>query len=185
MLIHHRAALRLSTGCSSTAMPIADANFLSADVAEVNAVDTPGGKFFDSIVDTGGISNVMPDSAVPRYDVVESNGSKSGQIFMSASGGKMPNQGQKIFPTVSQEGNVFDVVFQVAEVSKALLSVGEICDSDDGANYVVFTESGGYIAQPSQGCTTAFHRMGAKGAYLMRTWVPDLLGPSGGFARQG
>ena len=85
---------------------------------------------------------------------------------------------------MSQEGNVFNAVFQVADVSKALLSVGEICDSDDGENFVVFTRNGGYIAQPAQGCTTAFHRTGTKGAYLMRTWVPDPA-HTGDFARQG
>ena len=77
----------------------------------------------------------------------------------------MPNQGQKTLTVVTEEGNQFGMTYQVADVAKALTSVGAICDIGDGNNFVVFNRTGGNIASPGIGTTTASSRAGRGGAY--------------------
>ena len=136
----------------------------------------------ETVVDSGATSSVIPPAEAPAYEIQESPGSRAGQIFSSASGGKMANQGQKKSQILTEEGKSFGMTYQVADVSKGLTSVGSICDTGDGENFVVFNRHGGYIASPSTGTTTAFTRAGRGGAYLLRMWVPN---PEEGFAWQG
>ena len=94
----------------------------------------------------------------------------------------MPNQGQKKFAVESNEGDQFSMTYQVADVQKGLTSVGSVCDSGDGENFVVFTRTGGYIASPQLGTTTNITRTGKGAPYLMTQWVNR---QQPGFGRQG
>ena len=83
----------------------------------------------------------------------------------------MTNQGQQKVNCVSNDGDAFGITYQIAEVPKALTSVGSICDAGDGENFVMFSRTGGYIASPQLGTVTSFTRS-AKGAlYLFSQWV--------------
>ena len=126
----------------------------------------------DTILDTGATSNVMSSSEVPSVPIEDSPGSLAGQIFTSASGGKMPNQGQKRFTFETTEGDTFGITYQIADVANGLTSVGAVCDSGDGGNFVVFTKTGGYIASPQLGTTTSFSRAGRGAPYLLSHWIP-------------
>ena len=56
--------------------------------------------------------------------------------------------------------------YQVAEVTKALCSVGQMCDQ---GNVLVFTSTGGYIHHPATQKKTRFAREGKM--YVLNTWV--------------
>ena len=151
---------------------------------QINAVSEGEGKWYriEAVRDTGATQSVIAPNEVPSVPIQDSLGSKAGQVFTSASGGRMPNQGQKMFAVESNEGDQFSMTYQVADVQKGLTSVGSICDSGDGENFVVFTRTGGYIASPQLGTTTKFSRTGKGAPYLMTQWVNR---QQPGFGRQG
>ena len=147
-----------------------DLHFLDSVSNMINAVESNSDYYeMETVLDSGATASVISKEEAPAVAIQESPGSRSGQVFSSASGGKMPNQGQKSLNVVTDEGHNFGMVYQVADVAKGLTSVGHICDAADGNNFVVFTRTGGYIASPSTGCTTAFSRKDKGGAYLLRT----------------
>ena len=63
--------------------------------------------------------------------------------------------------------------YQVADVTKALCSVGQVCDLD---NVLVFTKTGGFIHNLATKRRTPFPREGKM--YMLHTWVKN--GPGGG-----
>ena len=56
--------------------------------------------------------------------------------------------------------------YQVANVTKALCSVGQVCDQ---GNVLVFTQSGGFIHNMASKRNTKFAREGKM--YVLNTWV--------------
>ena len=63
-----------------------------------------------------------------QEDVLEdSPGSPSGQRFLMGDGGTIANLGQKSL-NYSDDGNDLRSVFQIAAVTRPLMSVGKICD---------------------------------------------------------
>ena len=158
-------------------------NCLAVDQAQVHHLNSGGGQFVETVIDSGSTAHVMSDKDVAAYRAVDSPGSKAGQVFLSASGGRMANKGVKHLPVHTQEGDKFGLSYQIAEVSKCLTSVGELCDAADGSNFVVFHKTGGYIASPAAGTMTQFERAPNGGAYLLKVWVPDPA--DGSFPRQG
>ena len=83
-------------------------SYLSSDhVSEIQAV-TGGVASHDcheTIVDSGATSSVINPQELAAHTVVPSDGSRSGQVFASASGGKMPNLGKKQFEVLTDEGS--------------------------------------------------------------------------------
>ena len=159
-------------------------NYLSCDQDTAYSINQDGGQFLETVMDSGATSSVISAKDVVKYPPQESVGSRAGQVFLSASGGRMKNEGEKYMPIITEEGHRFGMTYQVAPVSKGLTSVGEMCDEGNGDNFVVFHKGGGYIACPGAGTVTAFERSAKNGAYLLRVWVPDPVSDRD-FARQG
>ena len=113
----------------------------------------------------------------PEVRVEESPGSRRGQVYMSASGERIPNLGQQNIDFITDEGRPLRGQYQVAEVNRALLSVGKICDNN---KRVIFGKNGGAILCLKTGRTTSFLRQ--NGVYLLNMWVKK--GDSS-FMRQG
>ena len=85
------------------------------------------------VLDSGAGTHVVNRRAIPGYEVMESALSKAGAAFVGADGGRIANHGESLLKIVSEDskGNKHHITsnFQVADVTKALWSVGLICDS--------------------------------------------------------
>ena len=99
---------------------------------------------------------------------------------MSASKQKLPNLGQQTISAVTSEYNRAAMTVQIADVSRPLTSVGEVCDR---GNFVLFGPKGGYILPLEGGSRTRFERTG--GIYELELWLDDCADMSSDFPRQG
>ena len=62
--------------------------------------------------------------------------------YHTADGQRISNLGQKTFEAVSEHGSALSQTFQIADISRPLMSVGELADA---GNVVVFGRKGGYV----------------------------------------
>ena len=123
------------------------------------------------------MSVLRPECIVDGYVTSPSTMSRKGQSFVSASHTEIANEGQVVLPTMSSEGVPTLQTWQVAEVSKNLLSIAEECDKNQ---LVIFGRTGGIIMSLEHGTMRKFGR-DAQG-YIMEHWIPP-NDPS--FTRQG
>jgi hypothetical protein len=133
----------------------------------------------EAVVDSGAAESVAPESMAPWVPKQESEGSKRGQTYLSASGDKLPNLGEKKFDMMTAEGHWAQATFQVAEVTRPLCSVSKMCDK---GNRVVFEMSGGYVENLATGVRTSFSR--ENNVYVMEMHVQDDGAVSAPFGRQ-
>jgi hypothetical protein len=85
------------------------------------------------VLDSGAGAHVANKRHVPGYKVVPSALSKLGAAFVAADGGKIDNQGEALLSLITTDskgaGHAVKANFQIADVTRALWSVGLICDS--------------------------------------------------------
>ena len=131
-----------------------------------------------SVMDCGCGKSVAPPGMCPAYPILESEGSRRGQEFISASEHNLPNLGEQHLNVVLENNCETKIKYQIADVSRALNAVTEICDAGhpDYGNHVVFGRRGGMIVNLETGKTTHFTR--EKNIYCLDYWVKP-------FARQG
>ena len=142
----------------------------------INAASSTGGwKYVKGVMDSGATDSVIHPSECEEYEIQESPGSKAGQNWTSASGGVIPNLGQKILDVVTEDGIESQVKYQAADVSRTLNSITEICDAGgEEGQYVIFSKWGGTVYNPTLKRQTPFEREG--GIYTMGMWVKPKLG---------
>ena len=119
-------------------------------------------------MDSGASAPVAPPSMLPNVAVVPSEGSRRGQRFTSASKHKLKNLGEQKIQACSEEGQDLEVLFQIAGVSKPLVSVSSICER---GNRVIFGRSGGVVKSIKTGHEIPFHRK--NGIYVLSMWMAD------------
>ena len=119
-----------------------------------------------SVVDSGCADHVAPTSMCAHVPLRESPGSRRGQEYAAANGGKLENLGEREVRGYNNEGHPIQLVYQVTAVTKPLASVAKICDR---GNVVVFTQEGGHILNLTTGVQTEFAR--ENGVYSLDTWV--------------
>ena len=119
------------------------------------------------IPDSGAIQSVAPKDMAVGYPVQPSAGSMRGQQYVSASGDEIPNEGEQYLPVLSAEGHQTTQRWQMAEATRPLQSVGELCDQ---GHRVIFGRGGGIVVDVQTGATTAFGR--ENGTYVMDMWIP-------------
>ena len=87
---------------------------------------------FEVALDSGCTDHVCAEEDVPGYVVVESPGSRAGQHFVVGNGARIANTGQSCLhleaTSQASKGNAIKSTFQIAKVSRPLMSVGKICD---------------------------------------------------------
>ena len=88
--------------------------------------------------------------------------------YTSASKHKLVNKGQQSIHACTEEGDFMDVLFQVAEVSKPLVSVSALCER---GNRVIFGRSGGVVQNLKTGQDIPFYRR--NGIYILSMWLLD------------
>jgi len=131
-----------------------------------------------SVMDSGCGTSVAPPGMCPAYPLLESEGSRRGQEFVSATEDVIPNLGQQKLNVVLPDSSETNVKYEIADVSRALNSISEICDAGhpEYGNHVVFGRRGGTIVNLESGKMTNFTRDG--NIYCLDFWVKP-------FTRQG
>ena len=77
----------------------------------------------EAYVDSAAVATVMQQDLIPSIKTVESEGLRNGYIWWSASGHPIRNEGQKVVPLKTTCGKKRRMTFQIAKVSKPLVSV--------------------------------------------------------------
>ena len=111
---------------------------------------------FDVALDSGSVVHVCSIADVPGYRLDESPGSRKCQDFMMGDGGTIPNLGQSCLKlTDSSVGRDMQSIFQIAAVTRPLMSVGRICDE---GHSVTFNNVCAVVNDPSGAEICRFHR---------------------------
>lgn len=135
---------------------------------------------FEVALDSGSTDNVCHTVDAPGYEVGPSDGSKRGQNFVIGDGRKISNDGQVCLnlQTMDADPSSIASTFQVAKVSRPLMSVGKICDN--GMD-VVFSADKAKVVTKEGAEVCTFERVNG-GLYLAKF---RLKRPNNGFGRQG
>ena len=148
--------------------------------------DLDGWTLIKAVPNSGAFTSVTPEDTAPGYTVRETQASREGKNFGSASGHTVKNICELAVPMQSSEGVWTRQPWQVAPTTRPLLSVGEECDRN---NIVIFGRQGGAILNLESGATRRFTRV--NGMYEIDMWVPPIdlarqeLHKAAGFTRQG
>ena len=121
------------------------------------------------VMDSGAAELVAPRSMAPQFAIVDSAASKAGVYYTSANGGRLDNLGQQDLPIALANGCKAMTTFQIADVSRPLMSVGKICQL---GNRVLFGSNGGVILNLGSGQVTPFEK--EDGVYVFTIWIPPL-----------
>ena len=84
---------------------------------------------FEVALDSGCTDHVCASDDAPGYVCIKSPGSRVGQLFVVGDGGRIPNKGQACLSleTMGESPSAIQFTFQIAKVSRSLVSVGKIC----------------------------------------------------------
>ncbi len=95
--------------------------------------DPPRYITMEVVLDSGAGAHVVNRKAIPGYAVEASALSRAGAAFLAADGGRIKNHGESLLQLVAVDSkggeHAIQSTFQVADVTRALWSVGLICDS--------------------------------------------------------
>ena len=119
-------------------------------------------------MDPGAAAPVAPPSMLPNVKIEPSPGRIRGQTYTSASKHRLNNLGQQKIHAFTEEGDETSVLFQIADVSKPLVSVASICER---GNRVIFGKAGGVGQSLSTGKEIPFYRR--HGIYILSLWLMD------------
>ena len=135
---------------------------------------------FEVALDSGSTDHVCHAGDTPGYLVEASPGSKAGQGFIVGNGQRVPNEGQinLNLQTGEANGNTMASTFQVAKVSRPLMSVGRLCDA--GMD-VLFRKDRADVLSADGAVILSFERQPG-GLYVSKL---RLKSPSQPFGRRG
>ena len=137
----------------------------------------------DVTMDTGAESCVLSPEDVPTHVVRPSKGSKAGQRFQAVGGKLIDNEGEvtldMVAPAEGETTTELTATFQVAKVTRPLLSVTKVCDT--GGFDVLCRREAAYILDGQQRVVAKFARRG--GLYVARMRIRNPKHP--GFAGPG
>jgi hypothetical protein len=118
-------------------------------------------------LDSGCTDHVMDAEDAPGYTVRPSPGSRRGQQFTVGNGEQVPNEGEVSLNLTAPAGSgrTADIStnFQVAEITRPLMSVSRICDQGMS---VVFTASGAKVYDSGHKEVCQFER--SRGLYVSK-----------------
>ena len=123
-------------------------------------------KHLSLVVDSGAAETVIPHDLATDHEIVDTNASKSGMCYASATGQPIPNMGEQVLPLMTSEGTLRGMTSQAAPVSRPLGSVMRICKS---GHTVVFDETGSYIYNKTSGEVNWMRE--EHGNYILDLWV--------------
>ena len=113
-------------------------------------------------IDSGAANNVMPRRMIRKKTAIRpSPSSIKGVNYIAANNGRIPNEGEFDFSFVTQEGHNETMVFQVAEVNKALGAVSYLVDNGYQVIFdkdLVTGRDLSYMRHKASGRTTRYRR---------------------------
>ena len=157
-------------------------NLCEGEVAsgEINVASEWQDIEFEVCLDSGCTDNVCHPGDVPGYVVEPSAGSRAKQGFIVGNGARVTNDGQAILSLQSDGAlNTVSSTFQIAKVSRPLMSVGRLCDA--GLD-VIFKKDRADVIGPECAVVLSFERA-AGGLYIAKLKLKRP--PSTPFGRQG
>ena len=131
----------------------------------------------ENVMDSGASAPVGPTNMAPNAPMRASPGSLRGQTYTTASKHKLANLGEQLLNATTEDGDQTQVLYQIADVSRPLVSVSAICEM---GNRVIFGKGGGVVQNISTGKETPFYRK--NGIYVLNLWLQDSTEP--GFTRR-
>ena len=126
----------------------------------------PGWQYLSLTVDSGAAETVIPHMLAQDHPIHETQASRSGLNYASATGDPIPNLGEQKLPLLTQEGSLRAMTFQAAPVDRPLGSVKRMCSS---GHLVVFDEEGSYVLNKLTGEVNWMRE--ENGNYIMDLWV--------------
>ena len=166
-------------------------NFLDAEDIEINAADVgdDSKEFLDADVevaaDSGAGEHVMAAGDAPTYALEESAGSRTNQHFIGAGGHRMRNEGQvrlMLRAANGKKGRDIRTTFQVARVTRPLMSVSKVCDA---GMTMRFTATMAVIEDANGKEVCRFIRKGGLYVATMELRNPNYKPKDRSFGRQG
>ena len=146
--------------------------YITAEDRPINEIQG-GGKRFDEgwqmitmAVDSGAAETVIPHTLVMGHPIMETEASKSGVNYASATGQPIPNLGEQRLPLCTNEGSLRSMTFQAAPVSRALGSVKRM---NETGHVVVFDGANSYIQNKITGEINWLRE--ENGNYFMDLWI--------------
>ena len=137
------------------------------DLLELSDV-TREGKWIKitAVADSGAVRNVMPEELVPFIKTRPTTESKSGKCFRGAGGDKIPIQGDKVIPIVTEEGDEGNSKWTVCPVKRPLISISHLSRL---GNSVRLQEDNPHIRHIKTGKIRKLHKRG--GVFEMDLWI--------------
>ena len=132
----------------------------------------------DCVLDSGAADSVCPRSMAPHFRIDDTEASRAGVYYTAAGGGSIANLGETTVPVAMENGLRTSATFQVADVSRPLMSVGKVCEM---GNRLLFGAGGGYIVNVATGSATLFYKR--DGVYIFTMWIPPVSEVGSGFPR--
>ena len=146
--------------------------YIIAEDRPINEVQGSG-KIFEEgwqkitmAVDSGAAETVIPHTLVMGHPIVETQASRSGVNYASATGQPIPNLGEQRLPLCTSEGSLRSMTFQATPVSRALGSVKRM---NETGHVVVFDGQNSYIQNKVTGEVNWLRE--ENGNYLMDLWI--------------
>ena len=84
---------------------------------ELHGLGQPEWVSIEVVMDSGAAESVAPSDMAPWVPIKESDGSRAGRKFFSASGEVLQNLGEKMVSVYTNEGMPAQATFQVADVT--------------------------------------------------------------------
>ena len=148
------------------------------DLCAAWRLESQGWSRVDCVLDSGAADSVCPRSMAPHFRIDDTEASRAGVYYTAADGGRIANLGETTVPVAMENGLRTSATFQVADVSRPLMSVGKVCEM---GNRVLFGAGGGYILNVATGSATPFYKR--DGVYIFTVWIPPVSEVGSGFPR--
>ena len=133
---------------------------------------------FEVALDSGSVVHVCAPADSPGYLLQESAGDKRGQEFLMGDGGTIPSLGKKqLNLSDNAAGSDLQSIFQIAAVTRPLMSVSKICVEGRG---ITFNNDCAVVRSKDGAKLCCFHREPTGGLYVAKL---KLRNPAG-FGRQ-
>ena len=143
------------------------------DLYALPAAEEPEFLEVECCLDTGSSVHAADRLDLPGYDVTESPGSKAGQKFQAAGGKLIDNEGQVqalMDPPGGQADTSLQVCFQIAKVTRPLLSVTKMTEGGD--MHVLCKKDEALVLDIHNRVVARFARKGGLYVALMRVKNP-------------
>ena len=125
-----------------------------------------GWQLLSMAIESGAAETIIPYRLVSQHPLRETDASRGGLCYSSATGQPIPNLGEQRLPLLTMEETFRGMTFQAAPVSKLLGSVERICAA---AHRVVFDEDGSYIENKSTGEVNMLRE--GNDNYMLDMWI--------------